>query len=414
MAAKVWRAVNAAALVCLVGWVGYDALGTNVFGSRPWPDTMVDYHILHEQSAYLVTHRSYMPGGADYAYPPPAAILHYTVARFPLPVAAAIWLGLTIVAALATWWLLVRMLELDQTPAWGVLVLGAYGSACYFFQWDLRSQNCNLIFLVSLVCGLYCLHRQRSAAAGFWIALSFSLKLFSLFVLPYLLWSGRRRAFAWTAAFLVVFWLVLPAAVLGAAGCQGVYAEWLTRMQRMVDYPAAMTHPILISVRRSASWLADGNARVAWLIMNGIRATWLAVCIAAAADSWFRKERPGDATGLLSDVGVLVLAPVAVSPYLEPYHAVAFAIPSILLVRAIADSRLGARLRCFAGLVFLVAALLLWIPLDWELRGLLVNAQLFCGVAAASFLSWRTRLARTAVDLRSAHEAETVPGSAAA
>jgi hypothetical protein len=388
MVQKLLQTVNVAALVCLVGWVGYDALGTNVFGSRPWPDTMVDYHILHEQSSYLVTHKTYMPGGAEYAYPPSAAILHYAVAGFPIAVAAAMWLTLTIVSALAIWWLLARMLELEQSPIGGVLVLLAYGSSCYFFQWDLRSQNCNLIFLASLVCGLFCLHRQLPAAAGFWIALSFSLKLFSLLVIPYLLWSGRRRAFAWTAGFLVAFWLLLPATVLGVEGCRGAYAEWFGRMQHMVDYPAALTHPILISVRRSAAWLADGDPRIAWLVVNCVRGVWAAVCVAAAAASLARREQPGDATGLLSDVSVLALAPVAISPYLEPYHAVAFAIPSILLVRAMADSGLRIALRCFALLTFVAAAVVLWIPLDWELRGLLVNAQLLCGVVGAGVVSW--------------------------
>ena len=96
MASKVWQIVNVAALVCLVGWAGYDALGTNAFGSRAWPDTIVDDHILHEQSSYLVIHKAYMPGGVEYAYPPSAAILHYAVAGFPIAVAAAMWLTLTI------------------------------------------------------------------------------------------------------------------------------------------------------------------------------------------------------------------------------------------------------------------------------------------------------------------------------
>jgi hypothetical protein len=412
MARKAWETVNVAAVVCLVGWVGYDALGTNVFGSRPWPNTMVDYHILHEQSSYLVTHKAYMPGGMEYAYPPSAAILHYAVAGFPIATAAAMWLSLTIVAALGIWWLLVRLLELDRNPVWGVLVLLAYGSSCYFFQWDLRSQNCNLIFLASLVCGLYCLHRQWWAAAAFWIALSFSLKLFSLLVIPYLLWSGRRRAFAWTAGFLVAFWLVLPATVLGTEGCRSAYAEWFGRMQHMVDYPAAMTHPILISVRRSAAWLADGDPRIAWLIVNSVRGVWAAVCVAAAAASRARREPPGDATGLLSDVSVLALAPVAISPYLEPYHAVAFAIPSILLVHAMADSRLRLAWRCFAGSAFVAAAVVLWIPLDWELRGLLVNAQLLFGVVGAGVVSWFGQ-ARASVDVSQRNESQPISGAAA-
>ena len=250
MVQKLLQTVNVAALVCLVGWVGYDALGTNVFGSRPWPDTMVDYHILHEQSSYLVTHKTYMPGGAEYAYPPSAAILHYAVAGFPIAVAAAMWLTLTIVSALAIWWLLARMLELEQSPIGGVLVLLAYGSSCYFFQWDLRSQNCNLIFLAAVLLGTCCLSRGRSGGAGFWLALSFSLKLFSILLIPYLLWRGWWRSFLWTLAFLGLFWGVLPALVFGVDGMQVLYADWLGQMAHVSKDGADWNHPILISLNK--------------------------------------------------------------------------------------------------------------------------------------------------------------------
>jgi hypothetical protein len=391
MPPKVWHAVNATALVCLIGWVGYDALGTNVFGERAWPEGMVDFHILCDQSTYFVTHKAYVPGGVDYAYPPCAAILHYVVAALPRRIAAAVWLSGTLAATGIIWWILVRMLDLTRLPGWAAVVLVGYIPAAYFTQWDLRSQNCNLFFLATLLCGLYALDRRRPAKAGFWIALSFSLKLFSLLVIPYLLWTGRRRAFAWTLTFLTAFWLCLPGAVLGRQSCLDAYAEWFSRIQRSASYPMDVPHPILISLQRSAAWLAADDARLGALIFNAIRGAWLAIGIAAAAAA--RRRRASNPASLLADAGVLVLSPVAVSPYLEPYHAVAFVIPALLLVCAAADSNESKRLRWLAALLCVSMTAVLSIPQEWELRGLGVNARLFLGVAGAAFVGGRSRFA---------------------
>src|SRR4051794_7612921 len=106
MPTSCWRFFNAAAVVALTAWVGYDALGTNVFGSKPLTETMVDFHIQREQSVYLVTHKSYDPESMAHAYPPSAAILIYAASHFPLRVATGIWLALSIGSALGSLWVL--------------------------------------------------------------------------------------------------------------------------------------------------------------------------------------------------------------------------------------------------------------------------------------------------------------------
>ena len=234
---------------------------------------------------------------------------------------------------------------------------------------------------------MWCLHaRATTVRGGLWIAFSFSLKLFSLLLIPYLLWSGRRRAFAWTCVFLTVFWVALPSLVLGPDGSRVVYADWLGRFRHAINLPPNVDHPILISLHRSAAWLAGGDPRVAGLILNAFRALWVGII----AGSWMvsRQRRVAtDAFGLLADVSLLVLAPVAVSPYLEPYHVVAFIVPSLLLVLTAVDSAQVARLRVLAALIFAASIGVAWIPAEWELRGLIVNVKLLLGVGGVALIT---------------------------
>lgn len=389
---RIGRAADRVAVLAAVGLTGYAALGTNVFGKTPWPETMVDYHLLYELSRHVVAHNAYPPG---YPYPPPAVLLHYATAQFPFPVSAALYLVLTMAAALACWWVLLRLLRLERRPGGTAVGLLALVPSAYYFVWDLKSQNCNILFLLALLLGVYSLAGGRPRRAGFWLALSVSLKLFSGLLIPYVLWTGQRRAFAWALAFLGLFWVVLPVLVFGYPGAVEVYGSWLEQMRTVAADRADWSHPILISLHNSAAWLAAHRGPAAAFTLNAVRAAWLGLALAALAASWRRASAPGDAFGLLADVGLLTLAPIALSPYLEPYHPVPIAIPAALLAAA-ADRRQHPRLRLVAVSFLAATCAVGWCPKPWQLRGLVVNACLLLAIAGAVAVAWLRRPAAVA------------------
>jgi hypothetical protein len=383
------RLVDVIALLAVIGWTCYAALGTNVFGKKPWPHALVDYHYLYDFSRDIVAHKIYP---RNHAYPPSGIILHYLTAQFPFPVSAALFLALTMASALACWWLLLRTMELPRLGAF-VLVALALAASSYYFLWDLKSQNCNMIFLLSvLLCARY-LIQGRPCGAGFWLAFSFSLKLFSVLIIPYLLWRGQRRAFLWTLAFVAVFWIVLPVFVFGGAGTIEVYQNWLERLAQVSADRVDLDHSILISLHNSAYWLSDGIEPVNSLIINAIRAAWLVLMLIGLARTRCREESPRDAFGLLADVSLLLLAPIAISPYLEPYHPVAVAIPALLLLQTISDGRQRVSLRWLALALFLAALASSKVPCDWGVRGLMVNLHLLLATGGAAAIAWRRQLA---------------------
>jgi hypothetical protein len=380
-ATRAGRVLDGLALAALAFWVGHDALAKNLFGEVPFPRSIVDYAILYDASRRVIDTGTYPPG---YPYPPSAVVLHYATARFPFPVSAALWLGVTMAATLTCWLTLARLLRLGRRPGALLLLLPAYASTASFLQWDLRSQNCNVVFLAALLLGVSCLRRDRAADAGFWLALGFSLKLFSVLCFPYLLWTGRRRELAWGLGFVAVFWLLLPAALLGADGTVRAYAGWFAQLREASDSSRLVGHPILISLHDSAAWLAGGDALRAGLVVNAVRVLWLVTF----AGAWvLTRGREGGSYGLLADVSLLTLAPIALSPYLEPYHAVPFAVPALLLLHAAADVRRPGRQRLAALLLFAASFAVLAVPSPREVRGLVVNVKLLLAVGGVAVLA---------------------------
>jgi hypothetical protein len=372
------RRLDILAIVVLVGWLVFDLTARTVFGSVPWPQSVVDYRILYEASRHVVTTHQY-PTAWPYPYPPPSAAIQAATTALPFEVAAPIWLGLTGLAALATYLTLARVIGLHRRPGLLLVLPLAHIVVAYYFQWDMRSINCNLLVLAVVVFGCAALAAGRDRAAGFWFAASVALKVMPVLVLPYLAWTRRWQAFGWAGAFSVVFWGALPLVAFGS-GFSDVYAGWIGELTRATDPVTKHAHPILISLDKAAAHATNG-ATAARAVSLGVCGLWVVVGLAGAAACWGTKPRDGYA--ILAHVSLLILGPVAVSPYLEPYHLVPLAVPAVLLLAAVADPRQRVRVRLVAVLGFALGMLILKASSPWPLRGLLVNAQalVMCGAA---------------------------------
>ena len=376
-AARRWDIVAA---VALAGWLLFDLTARTLFGSAPWPQSAVDYRIMYDAGRHVVAAHEYPAG---YPYPPPATAAHAASAVFPFAVSAALWLALTGLAAGACYLALARTLGLHERPGALLLLPLAHAVAAYYFQWDMRSVNCNLVVLAAVLFGCAALARGRDAAAGFWFAAAIALKVFPVLVLPYLAWTRRWRALAWAVAFSLLFWVVVPAAVYGVGGSFDVYRGWANELTRATDAATKHNHPILISLDKAALFAASGDAAFAKGIALGVCALWVLVGLAGAAACWGNRPRSG--ASILAHVSLLVLGPAAVSPYLEAYHLVPVVVPAAVLLAVAADARRAIRMRTLAAVGFVLGLAVLKLSSPWPLRGLLVNAQalVLCATAVA-------------------------------
>lgn len=379
------------AVGALAAWLLFDLTARTLFGSTPWPQSAVDYRIMYDAGRHVVATHEYPAG---YPYPPPAAAAHAASATFPFAVSAALWLALTGLAAGACYLALARTLGLHERPGALLLLPLAHAVAAYYFQWDMRSVNCNLVVLATVLFGCAALARGRDATAGFWFAASVALKVFPVLVLPYLAWTRRWRALAWAVAFSLLFWVVVPVAVYGPGGSLDVYRGWVNELTRATDAATKHNHPILISLDKAALFAAANDAAVAKGITLGVCALWVLVGLAGAAACW--GERPRDGAGILAHVSLLVLGPAAVSPYLEAYHLVPVVVPAAVLLAVAADARRSVRVRTLAAVGFVLGLAILKASSPWPLRGLLVNAQALVLCATAVAVTWAPHSAAVA------------------
>ena len=392
------RLCDRAALAILVLWTVYDATAVNLFGPKPAGERSVDYHLLYQYSHTVVSSHHYPPW---YPYPPPSIVLQYISALPPITIAVHIYLVLTIAAALACWLLLRQMLfDSDGRPGWAILLPAVFASN-YFVQWDLRSQNCNILVLACLLLGMRELQLGKPAQSGLWLSAGIALKVYPVVLIPYLLWKREHAALAWLLAFSAVMWLVLPMIAFTPRGAADVYAGWFAQMANAAHaLTLSPRHPILISLQRSAETLLPGRA--SW-ILNGARLAWAGLLF-AGLDASRRRGAPrreashasaagstrmakADCIGMLTDVSLLLLAPIALSPYLEPYHEAPFALAAALLVDAGTDVTLTARWRAAAWLTLALSYLAIAVRTPFAVRGLAVNIELFIALAGLLAIS---------------------------
>lgn len=376
------RRLDTLAVVGLVCWLAFDLTARTVFGSVPWPDSVVDYHILYEASRDVV-HTHHYPAG--YPYPPPAVAVHAATSVLPFELAAPLWLALTGFAAVACYLALARVLGLRLQPGTLLVLPLAHAVVAYYFQWDMRSINCNLIVLAALLFGCAALAAGRDAGAGFWFALAVALKLLPVLLLPYLAWTRRWRAFAWSVGFSLAFWVGVPLVAFGGSGFRAVYVGWTGEMTRATDPNAKFTHPILISLDKAALHLTADTAS-ARALSFGVCGLWVVVGLVGAATAWARREQDGFT--VLSHASLLSLGPVAVNPYLEAYHLVPLVVPTVLLLVATADPRQKRRVRVVAAVGFVLGMAIIKASSPWALRGLLVNAQALVLCGTAVWVAW--------------------------
>lgn len=382
-AARRWDAV---AVVGLLVWLAFDLTARTVFGSVPWPQSAVDYRIIYDASRHVVGTHTY-PTDNPYPYPPPAVAVHAAGTVFPFKVAVAVWLALTGLAAGASYFALARTLGLPARPGLLVLLPLAHLVGAYYFQWDMRSVNCNLIVLAAVLFGCSALVRGRDRGAGFWFALAVALKLLPVLVLPYLAWTRHWRAFAWSLVFSLLFWLVVPVVAFGATGTGDVYRGWAAELTRATDTQTKTHHPILISLDKATLHAFAGDADRAKALSVAVCGLWVVIGLAGAASCWGSRERDG--ASVLTHATLLILGPVAVNPYLEVYHLVPLVVPALVLLVVATTSTGAAGARVLALVAFAVGVVILKTSGPWPLRGLLVNAQALVLCAAAVALTWR-------------------------
>ncbi len=328
---------------------------------------------------------------APFPYPPSAVLLLRALGLVGPGAFSIVWVVLMAAGLLAVFRASLAA-EPDRTRgAWlaiGALSLVAADSPV---SWDLRNLNSNLIYL-ALVMTSYALMRRRPDLAGGLLGVSVSLKLFSILIIPWLAINGPRRALLWAVVTMLIMWLALPMAFFGH-GAIRLYEGWGQQLRIVAGaspmVACAACGPPLVSLRRALS-ASIGETAAMPVALAALRIGWILV-LAWYARRALSAARPVKAPSrvALADWSVLMVAPLPLSPWLEPYHVVTILPGVILLVEMALDEQIAMRERAVAGSAFLVLALANIVGSPFAIRGFLIAAQ--C-LALTLCFGWLRRL----------------------
>jgi hypothetical protein len=359
-------AVVLAGLALATGLVFYGLRRVEKMGGRPevWarrgkPAPYNDFAVYVEASRRIgddpgLYGRTLTGDGRRYIYPPLLAALLRPLAGLSTTAAATVWylvgllataIGTTASVAIATG---PRAPPRDRAFAWvaGLLV------ALTFFDDDFRNSNANaLVFALTSVGGLAFL-RGRPLAGGVSFAAAVAVKLTPVLVLAWLLVRGAWRESLALLAGLLLWFVLVPSALLGPAQNATLLSDYATRFvlpwadatvrpDNLEGPPGFSVRPLLVRPLSAETWPTKWNEpriRVASLSPGLVRAlVWAATAaiLAATVLAWRRRRgRPERAVD--PDLGPLHLSLVAtaallVSPVTFRANLLALFLPAAVL-----------------------------------------------------------------------------------
>lgn len=330
------KAVNVLSLLLLFVLPLCWSIVTPVFGSVPWPHRIVDYKLIHEFSHMVATEHVYPP---IFPYPPSAVCLLTPFHIFSFSSTAMVWL---IVSALCTTGVFIvgsSLVGLEKHPLRWLVSLLAMVSVGYFVVTDLRATNCNMIYLFFLTAGMTCFERGWSKGGSFLLAMSISLKIYSVAVVAYLIARGEWRNVLRTLGWVAVLWIVLPLAIFGLDGTLAVYRSWGDQISRLMLGAEHYDFINLTSLRKGLFAMLGQDIAIPFLLF--CRMIWgsLVVTLLTLTALLNRREANDEKVDWALGAGLLALALGATSPFLEVYHFVPAAIINLGLLAIVVQRR---------------------------------------------------------------------------
>lgn len=340
-----------------------------------------DYWLNYQYSVTVDKTLSYIP---DFLYPPPGIIFRIILANVGFEASAILWIALMIISTFASIAAMLYLLDLSEHPYKYVLTFIALASVEYYIEWDLKSLNSNLIYLSLLLGSLVFIKKSKPSLAGFLLASSVALKLYSIVLLPYLLLKRQYRCFAASILFLLLFFVLLPTAYYGVNDFIIISKSWFRTVAATsnINFPFECraylvslhrTLLALLTVRggENITNLADLSEETVFIASRFLQLIWL-LCVAFYFIQIVRKPESMRelSRDFIADVSVLSLMVLPLSPQLQPHHGVVMLIPAVLVVKLIFDESQPKSLRKVLLPVPLLCFLILKFGPSGALRGI--------------------------------------------
>ena len=362
------------------------------------PPQMGDYTIFIDLAKQTLEQLQYPP---SFAYPVPAVLMWHFFGSLNFTVGALVWI-LILPASLFGSMLLAKSLAGDDKKHGGLILALAFAAVEYYLMWDLRAINANSCYLLLVMLGCWCWHKDQKVWAGVLLGGSVAFKFYSVVFIGYLILRKEWRMGLAMAISILVLFIAVPVCVLGVQDAFLLSEAWIQRIL------SASNSSVFLNYRAykvSLNWIAlvllnpdlsagklnilDWSTDRIAVVVRFLGATWALM----VAGYFFTTQllRPGRVTTRLAfalDISVLLFCPLPASPILEPHHLVVMVVPAIALICMVFDPSFHARFRLVAGLTVVMGACLTEFGPRGPLRGVGVMLTLLVYLIGLWFLRY--------------------------
>lgn len=386
-----WKAANCLAFAGLLFFALYyltafrfDIIFTN-------PARQVDFTLWRIVPSYILEHARYpavVTGDWEHAifqYLPSAAVMMLPLSWPPQTIAFAIWLLIEASAFALVIWIGLRLSGAAQLRARWLIAIAAVLLSENSLGWDFRNHNTNIPYLALVMLGI---QARKTWLGALMFAISINLKLYSALIPAALAWRREYALAAATCAVTVLIAVALPIFAFGPSAFFQVASDWFAQ----IDYSMAIQSGHTASLNRSvATWLGvDPGASIANVTLRALQAAWLVMvaCYFLVA----ARARPAGAfhynQARLADMCVALIAPLPLSIWFIPYHAVVMLPAYMLLLTIVVADEWPKRLRVISAGACLACLVVRFAVTDWNYRGAVFLVSFTILLGALGVIRW--------------------------
>ncbi|MGH9372074.1 MAG: glycosyltransferase family 87 protein [Vicinamibacterales bacterium] len=197
-------------------------------------------------------------------YLPAFAILAMPAAHLPLPVAKAVWFGMSVALVCGLLALSLTLVPVRKKPAWMLVTITLVVMA-KFYGHELVLGQVNLLLASIVLLAVHASLGGRPIPAGLLVALAVVIKPYAVIFVPWL--AVRRDIFALASAAVgIACALLLPMVVYGIGGTVGLHHAWWTTVTESTA-PNLLNADNVSLAAMYAKWLGPHQA-AAWLAVT--------------------------------------------------------------------------------------------------------------------------------------------------
>jgi Glycosyltransferase family 87 len=350
----------------------------------------VDFFVWRNVPNYIFAHGRYpasMTG--DWAhtlfpYLPSAALMMLPLSWPPPAIGFALWILIETAAFAVVLWAGLRLSGATALRARWVIAIAATLMCENSLGWDFRNHNNNIVYLALVMLGLV----SRSAwLGGFFFALSINLKLYSGLIPIAFAWRRELRLAVVILVLTLLVAAVLPVTVFGLSTCQQLFVDWIAQVHYTLS-PTIEARATVSLIRSVATLLTvDPASTTASVVLRSTQIAWLALVVGYYFFFVRNQTLPHRRyyQVRLADVCVALMAPLPISTWFIPYHAVVL-LPAYMLLLTVAISDEWPRMLRISAFGACVTSQIVYYSVPgWNYRGivyLIVFVIVLVGLAA--------------------------------